>query len=58
LNLEIDPSTEPISGRLSNEQGRGHAFTGWLGLAGALHDVLDDLGSGDPMPAADFGDTQ
>jgi hypothetical protein len=53
LTLAIDPGSDPISGRLDDEQGSGEGeeFVGWLGLAKALESVLGlapRLDSADP----------
>ena len=36
LQLELEPSAEPIEGRLTDERGETVAFTGWLELIGAV----------------------
>lgn len=36
LQLELRRSTEPIEGRLTDEEGETTAFSGWLELIGAL----------------------
>ena len=40
MTLEIDPGSDPISGRLGDEHGT-RPFSGWLELAAALQAVLD-----------------
>ena len=42
LRLDIDFSTEPISGTLEEEDGARHEFVGWLGLS----ELLGRLGRG------------
>jgi hypothetical protein len=49
LTLEVDPRSDPISGRMRAEDGESRAFTGWLGLAEVLGSVL---GRGDGSPSA------
>ncbi len=39
LSLELEPGSEPITGRLSDGDGKQHVFTGWLDLAAALEAV-------------------
>jgi len=42
LRLELDPGSEPISGRLVAADGSAEEFTGWLALAAAIeHAALD-----------------
>jgi hypothetical protein len=53
LTLAIDPGSDPISGRLDDEQGSGEGqeFVGWLELARALESALGlapRLDSADP----------
>jgi hypothetical protein len=36
LRLEVDPSTDPISGSLTGPDGAGVDFVGWLALSAAL----------------------
>lgn len=38
--LEFDTGSTPISGRLRDAHGRDVEFSGWLGLAAALEEVL------------------
>ena len=54
LTLAIDPGSDPISGRLDDEEGSGEEFVGWLGLAKALESALGlapRLDSADPPDA-------
>jgi hypothetical protein len=37
--LEIDPTSEPVSGRLTAGE-TSHEFVGWIGLAAALERML------------------
>ena len=48
LSLEVEPDSEPISGRLSDASGAERPFTGWLDLAAALEAMLSP---GDPTSA-------
>lgn len=43
---------DPIEGRLQGEDGRARPFVGWIGLARALEEVLEQRPSV-PAPAAD-----
>jgi hypothetical protein len=47
VTVEVEPGSDPISGRISDEQGT-RPFTGWLELATALQAALD---RSDPGPA-------
>jgi hypothetical protein len=52
--LEIDPGSDPISGRLQHDGHPAHEFVGWLGLARALELTLDEPAPsppGSPPPA-------
>jgi hypothetical protein len=40
LMIELDPRTQPISGKMFHETGQSRQFTGWLGLAAALGAAL------------------
>jgi hypothetical protein len=40
LRLDLDPSTQPITGRVDGEQGPPVDFVGWMGLMGALDRLL------------------
>lgn len=40
LRLEIDPTEEPISGRVSAPDGTSRPFRGWLELATVLEALL------------------
>jgi hypothetical protein len=40
MTLEVDPGSDPIRGRISDERGT-RSFSGWLELAAALQDALD-----------------
>lgn len=43
LAIEIDPTAEPLSGRIERGDQSGHRdFVGWSGLAAALTLILDD----------------
>lgn len=39
FRLEIDPTSEPVSGRLTAGE-TSHEFVGWIGLAAALERML------------------
>jgi hypothetical protein len=49
LTLEIDPDSDPISGRVSEGGAPGGQFVGWLGLARALELALEPR---EPAPGA------
>jgi hypothetical protein len=40
LTLAIDRGSDPIEGRITDESGRKHEFSGWMGLARAISEVL------------------
>ena len=40
LSLELSRDAERLSGRVVDETGRTRAFTGWIGLARVLEEVL------------------
>lgn len=40
LQLELDPGSEPISGRLTGPDGGGEDFVGWLALSAALERLI------------------
>ncbi|HEV3230414.1 MAG TPA: hypothetical protein VGY97_13140 [Solirubrobacteraceae bacterium] len=59
LELELDADADPIAGSVSDEQGATHSFTGWLGLASALHKVLNGVdGDGMTREPPDAGPVQ
>jgi hypothetical protein len=41
LNLEIEPDSEPIAGRIGVGEQAPRPFVGWAGLAALLTDILD-----------------
>jgi hypothetical protein len=43
LSLELEPDTEPITGRLQSENGDNWRFTGWLELTRALEQARADV---------------
>lgn len=43
MTVEVDPGSDPISGRITDERGT-RPFSGWLELASALHAVLEEAG--------------
>ena len=42
LSLNLDATTSQLRGELRDEDGGARAFTGWLGLAAALEQTLDE----------------
>jgi hypothetical protein len=36
LSIEVDPAAEPITGTVRGQDGRAHAFEGWLELVSHL----------------------
>ncbi|MBV9412034.1 MAG: hypothetical protein JO148_10590 [Acidimicrobiia bacterium] len=44
VTVEIDPHSDPISGRVVNE-GRTRSFCGWLEFAAALHAAFENAES-------------
>jgi len=42
VTLELRRGSDPLAGRVVGEDGRRHDFVGWIGLARALEEVLDD----------------
>jgi hypothetical protein len=54
LQLELDLSREPISGRLRMQRGAEERFVGWLGFIDALKRLQQqDEGSADPAAEPD-----
>lgn len=47
LTLAIDPASDPITGALGDDRGESVEFSGWLGFASALEELLSA-----PRPAA------
>jgi hypothetical protein len=43
FTLAIDPASEPIAGAIKDGQGRSVEFSGWLGFAAALEELLGTL---------------
>jgi hypothetical protein len=43
FTLAIDPASEPIAGAIKDAQGQSVEFSGWLGFAAALEDLLGTL---------------
>jgi hypothetical protein len=41
--LAIDPASEPIAGAIGDGRGRNVEFSGWLGFAAALEELLSPL---------------
>jgi hypothetical protein len=52
VRLEIDAGSTPMRGRLTTESGHVAAFTGWVGLAAAIEQVIA-LGAGLIRPTVD-----
>lgn len=44
LTLDIDPASDPIAGTLQDARGRAVEFSGWLGFAGAIDQLLAGAG--------------
>ena len=42
LTLELDSGKDPITGVIRDTTGSSHPFVGWLGLALALQECLDE----------------
>jgi hypothetical protein len=42
MTLELDPGSEPISGRIIDDRG-ARSFSGWLELAAALQAACDPV---------------
>ena len=40
LTLAIDPVSDPITGALGDDRGQSVEFSGWLGFAAALEQLL------------------
>ncbi len=59
LSLELDPSSEPISGSLKDAQGERRSFQGWMELALALEALMQAARSSRSeraqAPASDTG---
>ena len=49
LTLAIDPASEPITGAICDRSGKRVEFSGWLGFASALEELL---GASRPRTAA------
>ena len=47
LVIELDRGSDPLSGRVRNQDGERRSFVGWLGLAHAIGRALED----DPEPS-------
>ena len=43
LTLAIDPASDPITGALRDDRGQTVEFSGWLGFAAALEELLSAL---------------
>jgi hypothetical protein len=43
LTLDIDPISEPIAGTVRGVRGEAIEFSGWLGFAAALEELLSAL---------------
>ena len=52
LELELDPSADPVQGWLVVGAGDREPFTGWIQLAAALERIR--LGGAAPVPAGDY----
>jgi hypothetical protein len=52
VTVEFDSGSDPMSGRMLDEGGGSRAFTGWLGLAAALANVVRNEPSVRPEAAA------
>jgi hypothetical protein len=54
--LVVDTVSEPIRGRLEDENAFGRDFVGWLGLATALEALLSARAPGSDGPATEVED--
>jgi hypothetical protein len=51
LTLELDPGTEPLSGRVIDGRGTRRQFFGWTGLSAALSVSIDEAAPADQLQA-------
>ena len=49
VRLCLEPGSDPLSGFVVTTGGQTHTFQGWLGLAAALEELLEE--SSDTQPA-------
>jgi hypothetical protein len=42
LTLELRRDSDPLAGRIVDAEGERHEFVGWVGLASALAEVLEE----------------
>jgi hypothetical protein len=47
VTIELATDQEPIQGRIANDAGLNCEFSGWLGLAAALGEVLKPAAEGE-----------
>jgi hypothetical protein len=51
MTLELDVGADPIAGTLRDRRGHSVEFSGWLGLAAALEEVVSATGRPSVPPA-------